>query len=248
MMKRIESALRAILGAKCSACKKPLPIGQRAVLCEGCFVAWEAEKRAPCQRCHLPHAHCRCTPTVLEAVDCAFHLAQYEKHTNSVCRTMILRAKQKLDSTLCDFLAQELGRLLPRSLPKETVCVTYVPRAQTAVKDYGYDQAKRITKALATEKGFAFCDALRHCKAEGTAQKEQDLQGRLENVKQRYEAGGGISQVRAKTVLLVDDVMTSGATLNACAAVLKENGADRVWTLTVGAVPKSKRTYSSNYK
>jgi predicted amidophosphoribosyltransferase len=42
------------------------------------------------------------------------------------------------------------------------------------------------------------------------------------------------SLVRSKRVLLVDDVMTTGATLNASAAALKAAGADQVYALTVG--------------
>ena len=73
--------------------------------------------------------------------------------------------------------------------------------------------------------------ALRRRKA-GRSQTELKREERRENVKDAFEARRP-EELRGKTILLVDDVCTTGATLEACARALKEAGARRIGALTV---------------
>lgn len=225
---------------KCVFCGEPLPIGVKTPLCDRCLTEWETEKNAPCAKCRSPHKHCRCHPSSMkDSVTRSYHLADYSKGQPSVCRALVLRAKQKMDESLCTFLASELARLLPRRLD-DRFLLTYVPRRKESKSEAGYDQAERLAKALSKQKGVACVELL--CRAEHAdlAQKEKGRETRLESASTAYLPAKKIDLVKGKRIFLVDDVMTSGASLNACAEILNQYGAEYVFTLTLGSVARKK--------
>jgi predicted amidophosphoribosyltransferase len=65
----------------------------------------------------------------------------------------------------------------------------------------------------------------------------QDKEERRANVLGVYSLSPGV-EVRGKSLLLVDDVVTSGSTLSACAKVLAEAGAEKVWCVTLAQAGK----------
>ena len=68
----------------------------------------------------------------------------------------------------------------------------------------------------------------RHCRS-SKSEAHKDYKERFKNVKGIYKANGAFG---GKTLLLVDDIMTTGATLNECAAVLLRAGADKIYCVT----------------
>jgi predicted amidophosphoribosyltransferase len=60
-----------------------------------------------------------------------------------------------------------------------------------------------------------------------------DAKGRVKNMKDVFEVKNRSSLIN-KTVILVDDLITTGSTANACARTLKEGGCNKVYVLTVG--------------
>lgn len=98
--------------------------------------------------------------------------------------------------------------------------------------DRGYNQSAYLARELARridrrcEEGV-----LRRC---GNPRRQAGLaeEERMENAKGTFAARRA-ERVRGRTVLVVDDIMTTGATLSDCARALKEAGAWRVWCLTV---------------
>ncbi len=227
---------------RCAACEMPLPIGLKVPLCDECLAKWEAEKNAPCDKCFSAHKHCRCHPSLLnDTVTRSYHLADYDKtQKESVCRALILRAKQKMDKPLCSFLANELASVLPRHLD-ERFLITYVPRRKESKSEAGYDQAKRLAKALAKQKGVRCVPLLRRADNDDRSQKEKGREMRLQSASSTYLPAKEIDMAKGKRIFLIDDVMTSGASLHACAELLNQHGAQYLFTLTVGSVAHKKQ-------
>jgi len=91
----------------------------------------------------------------------------------------------------------------------------------------GFNQAERIADEIASELGIVCrAGALRRVKA-ASQHAQSSATARWENIRGAFEASPRAS-VAGKTVLLVDDVMTTGATMSEAARVLKEAGATRV--------------------
>ena len=98
--------------------------------------------------------------------------------------------------------------------------------------DRGYNQSAYLARSLASLiDRECVVNAIARC---GHPRRQAGLSGaeRIENVRGTFKAVDP-RRVRGRTVLLVDDVMTTGATLSECAKTLKEAGAWRVWCITL---------------
>ena len=98
--------------------------------------------------------------------------------------------------------------------------------------DRGYNQCDCLARALAKRLGKPL--AARALRRKGNPARQGGLneQERRQNVVGTF-AVRRPEDVRGKTVLLVDDIMTTGSTLSACAAELKAAGAEKVWCVTL---------------
>ena len=139
-------------------------------------------------------------------------------------------------------LATPLGRAVARrwaAVGVGTTIVANVPVHADRARQRGYDQAELIAKVAAHELGLPFRPLLRRARAT-IAQFDLDRRDRARNVRGAFVAtpsqaprASPRDDVRGQWVLLVDDVVTTGSTLAACAAALHEAGALGVSAVTV---------------
>jgi ComF family protein len=128
-------------------------------------------------------------------------------------------------------MAEWLAELY-RSVRWETALIVPVPLATGRLKSRGYNQVHLITNALG--------NALRVPQSENALTRVRDTPSQvgLEPFERRRNVVGAFrassDHVSGKKVLVVDDLFTTGATLAACAAALKQAGAASVLGLTVG--------------
>jgi ComF family protein len=106
-----------------------------------------------------------------------------------------------------------------------------VPLHRSRQRARGFNQAR----ALAIHLGLPVSDALSRTRAT-ESQADLPADRRHSNVRGAF-AISRHAAVKGRTVVLVDDVMTTGATLNACAAVLIDAGAAEVRALTAARAP-----------
>jgi ComF family protein len=99
-----------------------------------------------------------------------------------------------------------------------------VPLHPRRLRQRGYNQAGLLAEGLARLAGLPVLELLRRCKPT-RPQWDLDRQSRRDNLAGAFLAS---SQARGRRVLLIDDVCTSGASLEACARALRRAGAARV--------------------
>ena len=99
----------------------------------------------------------------------------------------------------------------------------------------GYNQAQVLAQVVSRETGIPVCDGLRRIRFTRTQTRLPDRQ-RIDNVSAAFRLRRG-ADIAGKKILLVDDVMTTGATIRECARVLKDKGADRVCSLVAAITP-----------
>ena len=102
--------------------------------------------------------------------------------------------------------------------------VAWVPMTKAKKRKRGYDQSELLAREAAKTLGLP-CLPLLEKRKETETQHQLPRRQRLSNVKNSYEAR---PEARGKALLLVDDIVTTGATLRECAKALYEAGAARV--------------------
>ncbi len=149
-------------------------------------------------------------------------------------RQAILALKFRGRRGLAPVLSRGAAAALPTPTGSPVLCA--VPMHPTRRAERGYNHARLLAEGLSAEWGLPLLaeDALRRV-AHTPQQARLDYDARLANVSSAFQAEQQL--VSGCEVLLVDDVCTTGATLNACAGVLLAAGATRVQAVTIARTP-----------
>lgn len=150
----------------------------------------------------------------------------------------IYRIKRSADSEFTRFFARIIvNEIIRRTNAPELGfpfdAVTYVPRSNGAKRRYGTDQAQNLAAAIAEMTGLP-CVPLLGRSRRAVSQKTLTYEGRLANSLNLFVASADAAGYAR--VLLVDDVITSGATVTSCARALKSAGVKKV---SVAAIAKT---------
>ncbi|MDQ6676090.1 MAG: ComF family protein [Acidobacteriota bacterium] len=133
-------------------------------------------------------------------------------------------------------LGRRLARLMPAALPLDQAfdAVVPVPLHWRRAWTRGFNQAEVLANHVARKRGWKLKRALRRRPSRNRQASLSNHERRL-NVERAFFAKGSLTGMK---VLLVDDVMTTGATARACALALKRAGASSVTLLTLARVDR----------
>jgi ComF family protein len=139
-------------------------------------------------------------------------------------------------------LSRTMGLLIYEQISKEKIIPDFdmiipVPMHPRKKRQRGYNQSELVGKELSVLLNVPLrCDVLmktRYTKPQSTLKREKRLQNMTDAFKLKNE-----SDIKGKNILLVDDVVTTGTTLNACAKILTENGATFVFATVIAIAEK----------
>lgn len=119
-----------------------------------------------------------------------------------------------------------IGTIRRHGLDREVESIYYVPLHRRKLAKRGYNQSELMAKYIAKELSLDIGHDLKKVKAT----KEQHRLNRMErerNLENSFKLKNG-EGVRGKTILLIDDLITTGSTMDECGRVLKEAGAEKV--------------------
>ncbi len=149
----------------------------------------------------------------------------------------VMLLKTTGDSTVADGLAAEMAEVLRREYGGIVLdCVMPVPLYKKDERERGYNPAALLARALSAHTGIPYVPRLRKL-FHTTPQKELDAVRRSGNLLGAFEVDKP-QDVAGKAVLLVDDTVTTGATLEECAKMLKIYGARAVYAVTAAGTDK----------
>ncbi len=121
-------------------------------------------------------------------------------------------------------LAFKMGQLLGRQINLESKfpdCISFVPMHPIKQKERGYNQAEVLAQGFSIELNIPLVQVLKRVN-ESESQTEKDVFERFENMEDKFQLESKIENL--KHVLILDDVITTGATLAACANILLTHG------------------------
>lgn len=231
-----ELAKRILIVHKCVSCKKILDFKDfDEAFCPDCKEKYLASKMAMCPLCSQEAEKCRCMPTFLKKDEAVvlrklfFYSSNKSAEPQNRLIYFIKRNKNKRVSRaiareLIPIIKEEAIRLNVNELP----VVVSAPRSKKVLFEYGFDQSDMICQAIGDISVFEYCNVLKR-RWGGREQKALTAGERRKNIKDLIYPDASLSdKIKGKTVILVDDVVTTGATMSACIQALKRCGAKNI--------------------
>ena len=210
---------------KCVGCGEGADAEYGYAFCKKCGREFEIETSELCPICRRAQTECRCRPTYGSNSVEYIHLIPYG---SAFSKKVIFSLKRKDKASPRKYLAKKMAELIEN---ENDATVTFAPRSHGGVREYGFDQAFLLAKDAAKAAGFRFEKMFAH-KKRSREQKTLGLFERRENAKASYVLRRG-ANVCGKTVVIVDDVITSGSTTSVLCELVRNAGADRISVLTV---------------
>lgn len=230
--------LHILFPRTCFSCGADLPCGDKSALCAACQTQIQRPGPLICRRCGtvLPDggAYCfNCRGSKAKTFKCSMIRSAYL--FNPQVRALIHAFKYQGYSYLADYLGQGMAREFARYSDFPPIdWVIPVPLHPKKLKARGYNQSQLLAEVFCRNTGLCLqTDALRR-RADTRSQAKLNRKERLQNMAGAFEAS---HTVKGKRVLLIDDVATTGATLEGCAEALKKAGAKQVMAFTLAREP-----------
>jgi ComF family protein len=215
---------------RCVVCGHPLPVQDHRSICDIClgYLRRPLVARDCCRLCGRPLARaerdfCRECSKREESFGRVHPGALYRDPVATLVKRMKYGAEPHLAAPLTCLIAEAVGPWL-----KEYDCLVPVPISRRKMAERRYNQSLLLARRLLQMGGPPVVSAL-------TTVKDHDAQATLSRTERQENLSGSISvpacrrsTLARKSVLLIDDVFTTGATAHACACQLLSAGAARV--------------------
>jgi ComF family protein len=228
----IAGLLDLVLPRACVSCAAPMGEG---IVCGVCWSRMPALRSPQCERCGHPRGEGPCTycpllPPYVRAVRSAFWVP------HPVASAAVHALKYDGWSATAEGMAARMSRLpWPRDVIDERAAVVPVPLSSTRLRERGYNQAGLLARPLAQRWGLPVLeDAIERTRHTVTQTKLTPSE-RSTNVHGAFRVtDGALARISGAHIMLVDDVLTTGSTLNAAAGALFDAGARIVSYVTFG--------------
>lgn len=226
----LDASLNMLLPPRCPSCR--VRIEQNGHICASCWASLALIADPKCNICGIPFAHAQ------DDLTCGACLASppgYDKAVAPVLyedkgRDLVLALKHGRLFSAAPAMARLMAGHLGRIVAEEKNCLLVpVPLHPTRLMARRFNQSQLIAQALSDQMAIPVnALALRRTRAT-PSQGGLKKSGRLKNVKGAFDVADRHRRtIEGKTILLVDDVLTTGATASASAAALKKMGAEHV--------------------
>lgn len=145
-------------------------------------------------------------------------------------RQLVHAYKYKAQLSMVPWLAAQLLGAFGQSPETNQIIVSAIPTTRAKIAKRGFNQSELLAQTVAEQLGMRYHQYLGR-QQHSTSQTKLSREERFANVRGHFA-------IRERPppdtiIILVDDVLTTGATLSECARILKENGATSVWAVTL---------------
>jgi ComF family protein len=231
----VDPVLAVVFPSACPACGRLLARPGRGPLCEPCWASLPRH-RAPACRCGLPLAPglsaCGRCRRARQPFAAGASLGPYEGSLRVVLHELKYAGRRRAAGRLAEALLEEPG---VRLLVATSDLLVPVPLHPRRLRERGFNQSALLAHEIARRAGTATCPDALVRRLDTVPQAGLSAAARRRNVREAF-AVRRKAFVAGRTVVLVDDVLTTGATALACARRLEEAGTRELRLLTVARV------------
>jgi ComF family protein len=237
----VDALISVALAPACAACDQLLDRPTRGPVCEACWRSILPLTPPLCDRCGDPLAawrtirtgpaacpRCRRAP---RAIDRARAIGAYDGALRAIIHALKYEARRSLAARLAALMRQRADDMLDGA-----ACAVPVPLHPSRRRHRGFNQADDLARHLQVP----VVAALARVRATAT-QTDLPAAQRHRNTRDAFAPTRSCRSLAGAVVVVVDDVCTTGATLEACARVLKDAGVREVRAVTAARVVTSPR-------
>ena len=215
---------------KCVGCKTRLSVKDLA-LCPECLKEYYNVKTRNCSICSKPLYECSCSNQYLKShyVNKLIKVFRYVHREPLPSNNLIYSLKRDNRRDVLEFLTNELCDAINNSIgnPSELI-FTNVPRRKESIRKYGMDHAEMIAKSIAKRFSATYYQPLY-----SNSKHEQKHMSSIDRIKNaNFKLKRNAKDLKGKTVILIDDIVTTGASMGSSAMLLRALKAKRI----IGAV------------
>lgn len=228
-----DAAFACLTPLRCRLCRRALFGYERAFLCAECLESMPWIGAGACLTCGYPPgeyaAHgtaCRRCHGGWIGLAGSVSVARYRLGAKELVKSLKFSGEEELVSPLAGLMVERYRNSVFHGKPGVVVPVALHARRR---RERGFDQAALLAERVAGECGLPFEPGVLERVRWTPPQAALGRRDRLGNLVGAFRAD---SSVAGKRVLLIDDVMTTGATMAECARVLRVAGAKSVYGLT----------------
>jgi ComF family protein len=243
--KLLQRVTALIYPNRCFICDKVVPYPE--TVCENCrpkIIRYSQLSGAVCDICGLKLDRCGCRPNRL------YEKAVFPLLFEDDVRASLHRFKFRNRTDKAKPFAEAIKTALEeRELLQDVELLTFIPMGKKALRKRGYNQAQLLCEELQKATHLPMLPLLYKYSANATQHDLKDYMFRSGNILGVYEPDPQYAdQIEGKRILLVDDILTSGATLNEAAKTLLIFGAESVYVAAAAAVPKKNKKTDEQVK
>jgi len=238
MIQRSSRLFTLLFPPACILCRQTIidaAFAGDAELCAGCYQK-QPLNRICCKRCALPLAYdtdeaALCGRCIRQLPEYHYARSLFLYEGDIVALIHQLKFSEKIS------YARSIGEMLSPLLDADDLpdCFLPVPLHVSRLRQRGFNQSIEITRVLASKTAIPIeIDAVER-QRRTAPQTDLDARQRQKNVRGVFRVSSQV--LLYKHVLIIDDVMTTGATVNELARVLKKHGVERVGVLCIARAP-----------
>lgn len=240
LLRSADVVLSFVYPEICQICREHRATPAEGYVCSRCWKNVRFIRPPFCERCGLPYegeitgAFCCSNCDDLEL---NFSQARSAVAAEGMALEVIHRWKYGRELWFEPFLAALLIQEAQGPLSKGWDCIVPIPLHSLKEREREFNQSLNLAERLGAATDLPVCaQAVRRVEAT-RVQARLTREERRENVRKAF-ARGGSDMVKGRRVVLVDDVLTTGATASACAGILRDCGAREVcvWTVARGLI------------
>lgn len=225
-----EVFLNTLFPRRCPLCED---IVEKEGICHNCSLKLPRVREPFCLKCgkHIFSAeeeYCFDCTRIPKSYEHGMPFLEYEGKVQKSVLDIKYRNKREYIPVYAKLMAKEFCHRIQKIHPD---CLLPIPIHAKRARQRGFNQAELLARSLGKYLDVPVRTDILYRKKDTKAQKELSAQERLQNLSEAFYVEGDIAGI--KKVILIDDIYTTGSTIEACTRVLKKAGVEQVYYMSI---------------
>ncbi len=235
-MNLMNGFLSLFYPSECLCCKRYIKDFKYFFVCPDCFNhVKEIDKHSSCKICLKPLSSefvdvcVECRERVKTYFECIEAAGFYESPLKELIYQLKFYQKKKAGKILADYVLSKVQD----DFFKNIDIITYVPISKRTKERRNFNHTEILALYIGSKKRIKVMETMKKIK-ETEDQSSLKREARLKNLKDAFEIKNDIKEkIFKKKILVIDDIYTTGSTMNEVSKVLKENGTKEIFGLVI---------------